>query len=268
MNQERVKSILLEIQNTELEFSLIFSGKQSKRVNGLYKPETHEIILHNKNFQTDNELIYTAIHEYAHHLRHEKYLAQFGGLQAVPYSRVHTNDFWALFHELLDIAEEKKLYVIGVEQSPELAELTETIRTNYLEKNGTLMKEFGQLLAKAHQLCVQAHIRYEDYIDRCLKIPRQSAHNIAKVGSTDVSPSLGFENMKMISAISSAEKQKEAQGQLLAGKSPDAVRFSVKKKPKEVDPKTGLEKEKTRLENTIAQLSKRLAAVEEHLATL
>ena len=72
MNQDRVKEILLETADTELEFSVVFTGKSSKKVNGLYKPDTHEIILHNKNFANDNELIYTAVHEYTHHKQCEK----------------------------------------------------------------------------------------------------------------------------------------------------------------------------------------------------
>ncbi|MDR0601298.1 MAG: hypothetical protein LBG42_02855, partial [Treponema sp.] len=73
MNQDQVKAKLLAIEDAPLEFSLVFSGKSSKKVNGLYKPESREIIIHNKNFtaeggQNENLLLYTAIHEYAHHL--------------------------------------------------------------------------------------------------------------------------------------------------------------------------------------------------------
>ena len=67
MNQDQVKEILLQIEESELEFSVTFTGKASKKVNGLYKSDTHEILLHNKNFSVDNELLYTAIHEYTHH---------------------------------------------------------------------------------------------------------------------------------------------------------------------------------------------------------
>jgi hypothetical protein len=56
MNNESIKEMLLNIQESELEFSVILTGKDSKRVNGLYKPDTREILLHNKNFKTDNEL--------------------------------------------------------------------------------------------------------------------------------------------------------------------------------------------------------------------
>jgi hypothetical protein len=65
MNQDQVKAKLLAIEDAPLEFSLIYSGKKSNKVNGLYKPESREIIIHNRNFSDDNLLLYTAIHEYA-----------------------------------------------------------------------------------------------------------------------------------------------------------------------------------------------------------
>ena len=58
---------------------------------------------------------------------------------------------------------------------------------------------------------------------------------------------------------------------LQGGKSPSTVREMMKQKAAEakgVDPKTKLEKEKSRLEKTIAQLTQRLELVEESLANL
>ena len=68
MDNEKIKQILLDIAPTEMEFSVIQTGKESKRVNGFYMPDTHELFLHNKNFNNDNQLIYTAVHEYTHHI--------------------------------------------------------------------------------------------------------------------------------------------------------------------------------------------------------
>ncbi|MBE6350904.1 MAG: hypothetical protein E7062_09200, partial [Spirochaetaceae bacterium] len=219
-----------------------------------------------KNFQSDNQLIYTAIHEYTHHLLNEQKISESAGLKP-SYSRVHTNEFWAKFHGLLEIAEQKGYYVIGLENSPELAQLTEEIRKNYLETNGRLMQEFGQLLAKAHKLCQDANIRYEDYIDRILKLPRAAAKTISKVSTVSVNPAIGFENMKLVASLPK-EKQGEAEEQILSGKSPDTVRSAMKKKAEETDAKTRLEKEKKRLEKTIQQLTSRLELVEESLANL
>ena len=246
MNNDQIKEILLSIEETDIDFTVTMSGKESKKVNGLYKPENHEIILHNLNFKSDNQLIYTAIHEYTHHLMTERKLEQTGGLDVCK-TRAHTNDFWAKFHELLEKAEEQGVYVIGLEENPALAELTEDIRKNYLSRNGQIMLEFGQKLAEAHKLCLEANIRYEDYIDRILRLPRAAAKSIVKMTSANLNPDLGYENMKIVSNISNPQKREEAQNQILQGKSPDSVRAMMKRKVEEVDVKTRLEKEKKRL---------------------
>lgn len=69
MTNEKIKEVLLSLEKAGIDFSVTQTGKTSKKVNGLYAPATFEIFLHNKNFATENELIYTAIHEYAHHLK-------------------------------------------------------------------------------------------------------------------------------------------------------------------------------------------------------
>ena len=55
MNNEQIKEMLLQIEDTKIDFTVTMSGKESKKVNGLYKPDTHEIILHNLNFKSDNQ---------------------------------------------------------------------------------------------------------------------------------------------------------------------------------------------------------------------
>ena len=269
MDNEKIKEMLLDISPSSLEFTVTQSGKESKRVNGLYKPDTHEIILHNKNFKTENELVYTAVHEYTHHLIAEEQLA-LNGSSYMPNAKVHTENFWVRFHSLLKIAEKKKYYSLDIEASPELKELTEKIRKEYLEVNGKLMQEFGRLLAKAHELCQNANIRYEDYIDRVLCLPRNSARDITRVGAvSDINPSIGFDNMKMISAIKKSDERSSAQEKILSGESPATVRSLMKNKcQSETDPKQKLEKEKNRLTKTIAQLQQRLEFVEESLASM
>ena len=89
INQDRTKQILLQLQETDTDFSITFSGKRSSKVNGLYRWELHEVIIHNKNFKNDNQLIYTAIHEYSHHIMWCKY----HDIGKVP---GHTNEFWSI----------------------------------------------------------------------------------------------------------------------------------------------------------------------------
>jgi len=270
LNQDKVKEKLLAIEEAPLDFIVIFSGKKSKKVNGLYKPDTREIIIHNRNFsgddkeQGDNLLIYTAIHEYAHHLHA---CARGGRLSP----RAHTTEFWAILHGLLEKAEKKKIYKnvfsgsIGNEVSHELEELTETIRQNYLMNNGKLMKELGQLLLKAHDLCLAIGGRYEDYIDRVLRIPRQAAKLAVKMFQYNLNPETGADNMRFLAGIPNEEKRLAAEKAIVTGKSPDTVKVALRQKDDDEDPHHRLQKEKLRLERTIASLTKRLKEIEKEL---
>ena len=262
MNQDKVKEKLLKIQDAPLEFSLVFSGKKSKKVNGLYKPQSREIIIHNRNFDADdtgqNLLFYTAIHEYAHHL----HACKKGGTLG---ARAHTSEFWAIFHDLLEKAENKKIYNDVFSASPELLKLTDVIRTKYLANNGELVKEMGKHLLKAHDLCVKIGVRFEDYVDRMLRIPRAAANTAIKMFEYDLACEVGADNMRFLAGIRDSGERKAAQTALIKGKSPDTVKIQVRGKEKEEDPKQMLEKEKIRLEKTIASLNKRLEEVRKEL---
>ncbi len=269
MDNESIKQMLLDIQSAELEFSVIMTGKSSNRVNGLYKPDTREILLHNRNFKTDNELIYTAVHEYTHHLINEERIQESGGKNPPYQAKSHTNYFWAKFHSLLEIAEKKGYYKLDLSLSPELEELTQEIRKKYIEPNGQIMQEFGKSLVKAHALCDKSNIRYEDYLDRILQLPRATARSATKVGFLPSEDSLlGFDNMKIIASQKKVEDQKKVIDAIKSGKSPDSVIALMKKKPREIDPKEKLEKERDRLTKTIGELTRRLEYVEESLASL
>jgi hypothetical protein len=267
MNQDGIKHILLALEDTTLDFSVIFTGKKSKKVNGLYKYDSFEILLHNKNFSSDSELIYTAIHEYAHHLEYEKLLAQNGGEPPLKLPRFHNTDFWTHFHSLLEIAEKKGYYILKGGMPNSLSALTEEIQKLVLQ-NGQTVRDLGGLLMKAQKACEKENVRYEDYIDRVLQMPRTAAKTIAKIAEFQVAPALGYENMKFVAALPSGEQRKTAEAQFLSGKTPDTVRGIIKPQPKQTDTKTRLEQEKKRIERTIQTLSARLKQVEENLAKL
>jgi len=260
MTQDQVKEKLLAIEDAPQEFTVIFSGKKSKKVNGLYKPDLREIIIHNRNFADDNLLLYTAIHEYAHHLHA---CARGGHLSP----RAHTAEFWAILHGLLEKAEKKEVYKDVFSGSKELEKLTATIRKKYLTENGNLVKELGQLLLKAHELCSAIGGRYEDYVDRVLRIPRQAASLAVRMHQYNLNPETGADNMRFLAGIPNEEKRMAAENALLTGKSPDTVKIAARQKPEEEDPRIRLEKEKNRLERTIASLTKRLEEVERELGS-
>ncbi|MFQ3547431.1 MAG: hypothetical protein SNJ56_03765 [Termitinemataceae bacterium] len=261
MNQDQVKQQLLAIEEAPLEFSVIFSGKRSKKVNGLYKPESREIIIHNRNFTDDNLMMYTAIHEYAHHL----HACQKGGKLG---SRSHTAEFWAILHGLLQKAEAAGIYKNVFSSSPELEELTTLIRRHYIYENGNLIKELGKHLLRAQQLCQEIGGRFEDYVDRVLCLPRTAAKMAMKMYQYNLNPSIGAENMKIIAGIKNEEQRMAAESALLSGKSPDEVKVQLARKPVEADPRERLAREKQRLERTIQTLQKRLEEIEQELETV
>ena len=262
MNQDRVKEILLAIEDDVPEFEVIFSGKESKRVDGLYKPETKEIIIHNKNFTGDNALLYTAIHEYAHHVHFSRYPDEVT-------RRAHTNRFWDLFHGLLSIAEKKGLYENVFEKDPAFKTLTERIRKDYLSRNGSLMKEFGRTLIEAMDLCREKHAVFEDYAERVLGMTRGSARTLMKVYALDVDEKLGYENMKVVAGIRNPSERKEAAVSFREGKTPPQVRQEIKESRPEPEITVGrLQAEKRRLEKNISNLSEKLENVERQLMEL
>jgi hypothetical protein len=261
MNQDQVREKLLAIEDAPLEFSLIFSGKKSRKVNGLYKPESREIIIHNRNFTDNNLLLYTAIHEYAHHL----HACRRGGSLS---SRAHSAEFWAIFHGLLDLAEKKKIYQDVFAASPELLDLAESIRNKYLKENGNLVKEMGKQLIRAHELCAAAGARFEDFVDRLLRIPRVAADMAVKMYQYDLDPRVGADNMRFLAGIRNDDERLGAEQALIRGKSPDTVRSSLRGRGEEEEPQLRLGKEKQRLERTIASLNRRLEEVNRELEGL
>ncbi len=233
MNQDNVKQKLLSIEDAPLEFSLIYSGKKSKKVNGLYKPATREIIIHNRNFQPDdtgqNLLLYTAIHEYAHHL----HACSRGGTLS---PRAHNSEFWAIFHALLEKAEKKKIYSDVFSVSPELLKLTDVIRSKFLKNNGELVKEMGKHLLKAHDLCTGIGVRFEDYVDRMLRIPRTAANMAIKCLSTILPPKSEPIICAFLPVSATAMSGKPPRARLLKARAPTVLRFRCVTRTKKKTP--------------------------------
>ncbi len=258
MNQEQVKSRLQKLERDIPEFYVTFTGKTSKKVDGLYKPDTKEIIIHNKNHEDDNSLIYTAIHEFAHHI-------QFSRSPVPISSKSHTNKFWDIFHKLLFKAEEKGIFINIFTQDEKFIALTNKIKEKFLIKNGHLMKEFGQLLQEAQKMCFEKHVSFDDYVDRALGLHRTTAKSIMKIYDMNINPEIGYENMKTVASIKDNLTRAKAQDAFLEGDSPDMVmaEYTARKKP--MDTLEFLVDEKDRLEKSIARMAIKLAELERRI---
>ncbi len=262
MNQDQVKEKLLSIKSDVPDFSVIFTGKESRRVEGLYKPESREILIHNKNFSSDNTMLYTAVHEFAHHVHFTSYPEEVTG-------RAHTNRFWTIFHDLLDKAERTGIYENVFETDPEFKAITERIRNDFLSKNGNLMKEFGKILIEVMNLCKEKNVVFEDYTERILGMDRGSARTLMKVYSFDVDENLGFDKMKTVAAIRNPKERAEAVDSFREGQTFSQVRRKIMDSKKKPESEVGhLQARKKRLENDIVNLTKKLKSVEKRLMEL
>ncbi len=261
MNQDQIKEKLLLLDDSAEDFTVVLTGKSSRKVDGQYHPEKREIIIHNKNFNGDNALMYTAIHEFAHHLHFSR--------SPVPIStRAHTNQFWSILHQLLFDAERKGIYTNIFERDQRFVDLTERIRGNILSANGQLMKELGGLLMEAQELCEKSEASFDDYVDRVLGLHRTAAKTVMRVYSMNVSPEIGFENMRTVASIGDHEKRKKAEDAFLKGDSPDMVKAQFATRVRQEDTLERLESEKRRIERTIESLAARLEEIERRIGEL
>jgi len=264
MTNEQIKQALLEVQECEIDFSIVQSGKKSRRVNGLYKPESREIVLHNRNFSNDNLLIYTAIHEYAHHLHFCS--------DAPPKStRSHTRRFRTILHTLLKEAEKKGIYRGVLETDPRFAELTERIRSTFILPHGSLMKDFGRVLVEAEELCRETGVRFEDYVGRVLKLDRLEVRQVMQVSQSDLPAEIGYAGMKTLAGIRDEGLRRDALEKLQAGYTQDMLQEEILTKKKNAgpeDPAEALKKERQRILKTINSLKIRLEEIEEKMAVL
>jgi hypothetical protein len=255
MNQDQVKEKLLRLDSGAGDFSVIFTGKTSKKVDGLYYPDRKEIIIHNKNFDEDSQLIYTAIHEFAHHLQHVRAVEPIS-------TRAHTTRFWDIFHKLLFSAEQKGIYVNVFKKDARFIDLTKKIRDNYLSVNGHLMKELGALLTEAYELCSAHKASFEDYVDRELLLHRTSARLLMKIHAFNVSPDIGYENMKTVAGMKDAPARARAEEAFSEGKTSDMVKAETTARGRAEGTLDMLVQERDRLARSIEQMAKKLAKVE------
>jgi len=261
MNQDQLKALLIRIEEPAVDFSLLFSGKESKKVNGLYHPENMEIIIHNRNMEREDELIYTGIHEYAHHLN---------AIRNGQTGRAHSRRFWAEFHRLLSRAEELGIYANPIQNDRDLMGLAETIRTKFMREEGERMLAFGRLLLEAHEICRSRRYSFDDFVDRELGLHRSTAKILIRSTSEEVPVDLGYENAKGLLRIKTPEERIEAAMRLRNGESPDMVyqAYAPKASERPVSELKELQSERRRVERSLEKLQHRLEEIDRRLAGL
>ena len=257
-----LKAQLQKLHDSPIDYTLIFSGKKSGRVNGLYKADTREIIIHNRNFIQDsgdvNEslLMYTAIHELAHHIR----IAEKGDKS----TRAHNQNFWACLHDLIDRAESLGIYRPEIDQeSQTLIDEARDISLQIAE----LQRNLGRVLLRLQEVCHKKGLRYEDIAERKAQISKKTqAISIAAfgMGDSDVGADIQAEAAK-------ERNEDKREAVLAAGREGKSVVQAKKTAKTPAVPPTGddetssLIKEKRRIERTIESLTRRLEELEQQI---
>lgn len=259
MNQNQVKEKLLQLFGCKETFNVIFTGKKSSRVNGLYKPDTHEILIHNKNFTNDNKMMYTAIHELTHHIITTE--------KKVKTTKHNTGLFWSTFHDLLDIAIEKGFY------TRTRSEETQSLIKTALELQAELLfaqQKLGKIIFEIHNSCNKNGERMEDVIEHDLQLSKKKVKELQVVASNRCIHS--DEITKVIGAIKNEDIKAYANNAAEQGKTVEQIKAIATKKAKATDDDLEdpqqLVREKKRLEIQIERLQDRLVHVEETLMSM
>jgi hypothetical protein len=266
VNQDAVKDKLSLLWRCKEAFAVVFSGKKSKRVNGLYFPSRREILIHNLNFVgednacDDNRLIYTAIHELAHHLQETEF-GEHG-------TRCHTQLFWSCFHDLLEEAERQGIY--RLELTPETQALADQAR-ELSRQIAALQRELGGVLYRLNEKCAKQNIRTEDVFQRKLQLTASTARKAIAAAELDLSDGdrIGVDQQAAILGARSPEAQAALLEGSRAGKTVEQLKRPAV--PPSFGPYDELDKlvqEQKRLETTIQSLSHRLALVKIRLEDL
>lgn len=267
MTNEQIKQLLLSIETCQCDFSVTMTGKSSPRVNGLYKPETHEILLHNKNFKNDNALVYTAIHEYTHHLLTAD--AEKSGIRTTGRQKAHDTKFWARMDGLVEKAVEKGLYKRN--RSEKLRGLIEEAK-QIDHEIAALRKKLGIILQKIHQVTDEEGTRFEDVLTHDIRMQKSTAEKCFNASLVD-QDDIGQDVQEVLSkAVKKSGAVKEAAKNAVAkDKTVEQLKMEIQlqsDKSRESSPRARLEKERSRLEKTISALQQRLSIVCETIESM
>jgi hypothetical protein len=261
MNPDQVKEYLLKLHECTEEFTVIFSGKKIKNTNGLYKSDKNAIVIHNRNFHmeeggvNDSLLFYTAMHELAHHIQFTEHKQKSG--------RSHTQLFYSILDDLVDIAEKKGLYKMEIDKETQnLIDEAHDLSCQIAEAQ----RKLGNVLKRLHESCNKKGIRFDDVVERKAQISLQTMKKVIKATSLGIPEDVGVDIQEAAIKERDEDKREAIIRSAKEGKSvAQAKRTTATFVPAQEDETISLMREKARLERTIASLNRRLEEVAEQL---
>jgi hypothetical protein len=202
--------------------------------------------------------MFTAIHELTHHI-----LITENGKKS---ARAHSQLFWATFHDLVDMAESVGIY------RPEIDADTQKVIEEAREISrqiAELQRQLGKILFRAHELCREKGLRYEDVMERKAQISQSTMKSsVAAYGMGD--QDVGAD----IQAEAAKQRNEDKRNAIIAagheGKSVVQAKkatASPVRAPDGEDETITLMKEKQRIERTVESLTRRLGEIKQQLIT-
>jgi IS1 family transposase len=259
VNQEAVYEKLLRLWKCKEKFSVVFSGKGRRRINGLYSHSRKEILIHNLNFIDDdnecneNQLIYTAIHELAHHIQ----ATEFGERG----SRCHTQLFWSCFHDLLAKAESEGVY--RLELDPETQALADQAR-ELSRQIAKTQRDLGETLERLDALCRKQGVRTEDVFQRRIQLTPATWRKAIAANNLGVEEddNIGVDQQAALLGARSPEARAAMVEGSREGKTVEQLKRPAVPPPSGPDDKLEeLVRERERLEKNILTMERRLSHV-------
>jgi len=248
MNQDQLKETLDRLTD-HTDYTVIFSGKMSKKIDGLYHPEKKEIIIHNKNFVEDNQAIYTGLHELSHHI-------DFTVNHETNTRNAHGKRWQKIFDDLV-----KEAISQGIYKDYDSEILDDAIRMN--REHTAFLKRFGKALITLLDECQKKHHHFDDLVSRKLSLKNSQAKAIMCVYAMDIPEEAGGHFAERITKISDPEKRNEA---VVSGKVPIVEPKTGNKNKDEMDrgmdEVSFLERERRNLERKIERMQERIEEID------
>lgn len=259
MNENFVKENLQKIHKCKKDFSVAFTGKKSKSIFGFYKFAEKIIFIHNRNFTDSNMLMYTAIHELAHHVC----ATEKGMSSSVKH---HTKLFWATFDDLIEEAVKKKIYLR--QRKSEIEELVKEAHEIDV-KIAHLRRDLGAVLRRLQDACKKNMVRVEDVISHDLLLSKASFNSSVKASLLNLDDSCGQDLQNVAIKAKTSEQALQALQLASQGKTIAQLQYGMGAPKKQAHDKSeNLHIEKRRLERTISTLKIRLDEVCEKIERL
>ena len=193
MNQDQLKESLDQLTDNR-DFTVIYTGRESLKIGGLYNLETGEILIHNRNFSTDNQIMLEAIHQLSHHLL---FLAENQTTQR------HSARFYIIYQELI-----KKAVTLSLVEDDDSKFIQKAVQKG--REHTIFLKEYGGILIELYDYCMKKHLSFGDMLHRKLNMTETEAKSLMSMYAVDIPEDLNGDFARKVSMIKKSKDRELA----------------------------------------------------------